>query len=130
MTSISATLDAALRAVAPILGVSIGRQDDKSTWRIDFAPEATTEQRAAAQGVVDAFDAAAVEAEEAAKVAAIDALALSAHADAVFQALKTATAAQISTHVNNTFPTFTVAQRNVLKLLLVVAAAVLRKGLI
>lgn len=130
MMIVAAKLDTAIRAVAPIVGVSIGRQDDKSTWRIDFAPEATQAERDAAAAVVTTFDVAAVEAGEAAKVAAIDALVLSARADAVFTALKTATAAEISTHVNTTFPALPVAQRNVLKLLLVVAAAVLRKGLI
>lgn len=34
--------------VCPIVGVSIGRRCDKSTWRIDFRPEATEAQRAAA----------------------------------------------------------------------------------
>ena len=43
-------------AVAPISGVSIGRLDDKSTWRIDFKPEATVQQRTDAQAVVGAFD--------------------------------------------------------------------------
>lgn len=44
--------------VAGILatGVSIGRKDDKSTWRIDFAPEATDEQMANAAQIVAAFD--------------------------------------------------------------------------
>lgn len=54
-------LDAAIKAVCPIHGVSIGRKDDKSTWRIDFKDEATTEQRAAAQAVLDAFDPVAAE---------------------------------------------------------------------
>lgn len=43
--------------VAPIDGISIGRRDDKTTWRIDFQTEATKAQRKAAQAVVDAFDA-------------------------------------------------------------------------
>ena len=34
-------LDAEIRAVAPIVGVSIGRKDDRATWRFDFADEAT-----------------------------------------------------------------------------------------
>jgi hypothetical protein len=51
-----AKLDAAIKAVCPIHGVSIGRWDDRSTWRIDFKGEATPEQRAAAQSVVDSFD--------------------------------------------------------------------------
>ena len=45
-----------LSVVASIYGVSIGKPNDKSTWRIDFADEATAEQRQAAQDVVDAFD--------------------------------------------------------------------------
>jgi hypothetical protein len=53
---IAAKLDAALRSVCPIDGVSIGRKDDKATWRIDFKDEATSEQRTAAQAVLDAFD--------------------------------------------------------------------------
>ena len=54
-------LDAAIRAVCPIHGVSIGKKDDKSTWRIDFKDEATTEQGASAQAVIDAFDPVAAE---------------------------------------------------------------------
>ena len=53
---IAAKLDAALKAVCPIHGVSIGRVNDKQTWRIDFRDEATAQQRAAAQDVLDAFD--------------------------------------------------------------------------
>lgn len=49
----------ALAAVAPIVGVSVGRADDKATWRIDFAADATSGQRDAAQSVLAAFDAAA-----------------------------------------------------------------------
>ena len=43
-------------AVAPIIGVSLGKRDDKGTWRIDFEPRATPAERRAAQDVVDAFD--------------------------------------------------------------------------
>jgi hypothetical protein len=46
----------AIAAVCPIVGVSIGRRDDRSTWRIDYAPNATAEQRAAAQATLEAFD--------------------------------------------------------------------------
>lgn len=49
-------LDAALRLVAPIEGVSVVDENDKSTWRVDFKPEATSDQRAAAQAVIDTFD--------------------------------------------------------------------------
>lgn len=53
---IAAKLDAAIKAVCPIHGVSIGRVNDKQTWRIDFKDEATAQERATAQAVVDAFD--------------------------------------------------------------------------
>lgn len=52
---ITEKLDAAIKAVCPIHGVSIGRKDDKQTWRIDFKDEATAPQRAAAQQVLDTF---------------------------------------------------------------------------
>lgn len=62
-------LHAAIAAVCPIHGVSIGRKDDKATWRIDYAPEATVEQQAAALTVMLNFDVAAAKAESDAKVA-------------------------------------------------------------
>ena len=40
----------------PVSGISIGRNDDRSTWRVDFAPEATDEQKAQAAQIVAAFD--------------------------------------------------------------------------
>ena len=43
-------------ASIPVVGISIGRKDDRSTWRIDFAPEATDEQKAQAAQIVAAFD--------------------------------------------------------------------------
>ena len=52
-------LDAAIAAVCPILGVSVGRWNDKASWRINFKPEATVQQRADAQTVLLAFDVAA-----------------------------------------------------------------------
>ena len=55
------TLHEKIGTVCPIHGVAIGRLADKSTWRIDFKPEATTQQRADAQAVVAAFDVAAEE---------------------------------------------------------------------
>ena len=54
-------LDQRLKAVAPVGGISIGDSRDKSTWRIDFKPEATAQQRADAQAVVAAFDVAVEE---------------------------------------------------------------------
>lgn len=43
-------------ALAPIDGVAVGRADDRSTWRIDFSPDATAEQRAAASAALAAYD--------------------------------------------------------------------------
>ena len=48
-------LDQALKAVCPIDGVSIGKSEDKSTWRIDFMPEATDQQKTDASAVMAAF---------------------------------------------------------------------------
>jgi len=52
---ISVKLSEAIKAVCPIHGVSIGRKDDKATWRIDFKDETTAEQRAAAQSALEAM---------------------------------------------------------------------------
>lgn len=49
-------LHAKLANVAPITGVSIGDEADRSTWTIWFDDAATLEQRAAAQAVIGAFD--------------------------------------------------------------------------
>ena len=61
MMDILQVLNEKVEQVAPIFGVSLGETSDKSTWRIDFKPEATPAQRTAAQAVVDAFDVAAEE---------------------------------------------------------------------
>lgn len=50
-------LTRAVSAVCPIDGVSIGRIDDRSTWRVTFQPSATESQRSAAQAALAAFDA-------------------------------------------------------------------------
>ncbi len=53
--TIAAALDQAVKAVCPVLGVSIGDADDRSTWRVDFADEATDEQRALAAAALAEF---------------------------------------------------------------------------
>ena len=53
--TVNAKLSNAVLAVCPIHGVSMGDRFDKSTWRIDFRPEATQAQRAQAQAVVASF---------------------------------------------------------------------------
>ena len=52
---IAQALDKAVKAVAPIHGVSIGKKNVKSTWRIDFKDEATQAEKDAAQLVIDNF---------------------------------------------------------------------------
>lgn len=54
-------LHEAIAAVCPIIGVSIGKTADKSTWRIDFAEHVTPEQMAAAEEALAAFDLDAVD---------------------------------------------------------------------
>ena len=49
-------LHAALVAVCPIEGVSIGRANDRDTWKISYAADATDQQKAAATVFLAAFD--------------------------------------------------------------------------
>lgn len=49
-------LHAAIAAVCPIEGIRIGRIDDRATWGLTAAPEATPEQMQAALDVLGAFD--------------------------------------------------------------------------
>lgn len=49
-----AELDAAIKAVCPAYGISIGRKGDKDTWRIDFTKDATDKQKKAAQDILTA----------------------------------------------------------------------------
>ena len=48
-------LDRAIKSVCPILGVSMPKVADKTTWRIDFHAEATREEREDALGLMAAF---------------------------------------------------------------------------
>ena len=50
-----------IATVAPIDGVSMGDLDDKATWRVDFAADASETERRAAQQVIDAFNVVAVQ---------------------------------------------------------------------
>lgn len=114
--TIAASLDTAVRAVAPIVGVSIVRLQDKSTWRIDFDPAATPQQRTQAANVVASFDVAAAEAAEQAEIAAVEALEADNRSDAAPHAQ--ATSATINAFINTQFPLMTVQQRAVLKFIL------------
>ena len=46
----------AIEAVCPLHGISIRDASDKTTWSISFKDEATAEERAAAQAVIDAAE--------------------------------------------------------------------------
>ena len=66
MTTLATSLHAAIAAVVPaVVGVSIGRRDDRSTWRVQLAEGASVEAIAAAQAtaqpIIDGFDLAAAE---------------------------------------------------------------------
>jgi hypothetical protein len=44
------------RAGIPVLAVSIGNDVDRTTWRVDFKPEATSAQRDAAAAICASYD--------------------------------------------------------------------------
>lgn len=56
MSTLAAALEAAVRAVAPVVGVSIGSPGDKGTWSVDFAAGATQQERDDAAQVIASFD--------------------------------------------------------------------------
>ena len=59
----AAVLEAMMRAVskvAPIEGISVGRYDDRKTWRIDFKKSATPGEINVGNAVLAAFDVDAV----------------------------------------------------------------------
>lgn len=69
---LAAVLDQAVRAVAPIVGVTVGNENDRSTWSVQFDPSATPEQRAAAANVLATFDVSTVAAKWSAQMADAD----------------------------------------------------------
>ena len=116
----------------PITGISIGRKDDRLTWRIDFAPDATDEQKSQAAQIVAAFDVAAVEAEEAILLARMEADAAEeqqAKIDAQIQADLNMTPAEVNSTVDTLFAGFTGPQRTFLKRLVRMVLAEARKVL-
>jgi hypothetical protein len=52
MGDLASKIHSAAAAVAPICGVSVGRQNDRTTWRVVFHETATDEQKAAARRVL------------------------------------------------------------------------------
>jgi hypothetical protein len=55
-TTIPNEVHAAVAAVCPIFGVSFGDLADKTTWTVQFKPEATDEEKAAAQVAIDGYN--------------------------------------------------------------------------
>ena len=64
----------AIAAVCPIDGVLFGDLADKATWRIDFSPNATEEEKARAKAALDAYDLSVVPATPRDFIAELDAL--------------------------------------------------------
>lgn len=56
ITNRAGLLHEAIAAVCPIVGVSIGAADNRLTWRIDYAAEATAGQILDAEAVLASFD--------------------------------------------------------------------------
>ena len=55
-THVLAEIHQRLAAIAPIVGISVPDENDTSTWRIDFDPSATTEERSDATTLLNSID--------------------------------------------------------------------------
>ena len=53
---LEAVIQEKIQAVCPIYGISFGRLDDKSTWRINYEERATKEEKAKAEEVLNNFE--------------------------------------------------------------------------
>ena len=104
-------LDAAIRAVAPIDGISIGDPGNKATWAIQFRPEATDPQKAAAQAVLNAFDAVTAQLPDP-RVVADNAELNTGRLDVTILSLINQTRAEWLTWAGSNFPSLTIAERN------------------
>lgn len=49
-------LHSKIEKICPIVGISIGLEADKTTWKIGFKDIATIEQRLNAQSILDSYD--------------------------------------------------------------------------
>lgn len=127
--SIVDQLHVRVSAVCPITGVTIVDPANKLTWVIHFHPAATNEQRTAAQGIVTAFDAAAVDvqiATRSARIAADQQEAGETRVDAAVLALLDMTTAQRLQWARNNFPTLTLAEQNRIGMLMTMVAVSMR----
>lgn len=97
--NLAAKLHERITAVCPIDGVSVGRKDDKATWRIDFAAGASQPQRVAALAALAAFDVGAAESDDEARAVRSEVLTAQSRSDALIAQLRTASPAEISAFI-------------------------------
>lgn len=90
----------AVAVVCPIFGISIGDRNVKATWRIDFNPIATPAEQTMAQTVVNGFDVAAFDAQQAAKAARAAAIATFINADPLTAQLRDSSIATIQAYIS------------------------------
>jgi hypothetical protein len=48
-------LHLAINAIVPIVGVSVGDPNDKTTWTVSYVQEPTDDQKTQVQAAIDAF---------------------------------------------------------------------------
>jgi hypothetical protein len=108
-------------SVCPIDSVSVGRVSDRSTWKFVAAASATPAQLAAAQNVLDTFDLAGA-------IATAQSNAASYPANANFQdlvnRLRSVSATQIETYVQNNVTDLPSAKVLLTKILLILGTLV------
>lgn len=128
--SILQDLTAAIRAVCPIDGVAAGPHVPKEEWEVWLKDEASIEEKAAAQAVIDNFDWAAKEAALEIIKATDTALVTEYESDQtrkdMIDRLMTATPAQIDAWLANNANTLAKA-RDVLAMILKILAILIRK---
>lgn len=111
----------AVEAVCPIAGVSLGILGDKSSWSVQFLPQATGPQRVAAQTAIDNFDLAASNAQDAALEQARKDIRADPDFSDLVSKIKNATPTQIKAYVTNNITDLQSAKILLMKILLVLS---------
>ena len=111
----------AVVAVCPVIGVTLGRKDDRTTWSFEPSPDATQQQIDAGNIIVTTFDFAGAEAAEVARKAG-----LLTDSDAVdfMSRLQGKTAAQVKTYVQANVTDLASARLLLAKVLLYLARTI------
>lgn len=112
---------AAVAAVCPITGASMGSVSDRSTWVFTPIAGATQAQIQAAQNVIATFDATAAQAAIAADAARDAAMASDVDRQDILAKIATATPTQIKNYINNNVTDLASAKVFLMKLTLLVA---------